>query len=252
MIRLGTAFRQITTLLALTTGSIALAGETAQVTGSAGYRERIALPPEAVLNVQLLDVSRQDVAATVLSSQQFAMAAVPQDFALNYDPALIDDPMSYSVSATIELNGKVLFRTTSNNPVLTRDAGTSVELLLQKMSAQQTSAIRLDGRWTVFEIAGRAVVSDHAPVVDFSVPGSIGIKGACNSYVGQAEANGSNLTFSEQMAGTLKACVPEWEKLDKDLLTALQNGTRYEQHGDMLVFLNEAGVAQVRMQKLAE
>ena len=249
MNRIRTVILQSTAAIALATGTAAFAGDSGEITGSAGYRERIALPSDAVLNVKLLDVSRQDTAATVMSSQRYAMNAVPQDFTLSFDPKLIQQTMRYSVTATIEVDEKVLFRTTSNNPVLTQDAGQSIELLLMKVQAQPTSAIRLDGRWEVFELGGRAIVTDQTPVVDFSVPGSIGIKGACNSYIGQADANGSNLNFTGQTVGTLKACVPEWEKLDQDLLKALQNGTRYEQHDDTLVFTNEAGISEVRMRR---
>lgn len=39
----------------------------AAVTGSVAYRERIALPPDAVLEVRLSDVLRQDVAAPVIA-----------------------------------------------------------------------------------------------------------------------------------------------------------------------------------------
>ncbi|QNP51033.1 YbaY family lipoprotein [Hymenobacter qilianensis] len=40
----------------------------AAVTGTVSYRERIALPPTAIVKLQLLDVSFADVAATVLDS----------------------------------------------------------------------------------------------------------------------------------------------------------------------------------------
>ena len=49
--------------------------ETASITGTASYRERIALPQKAVLEVKLLDVSRADTAATVLSSCLFGSAS---------------------------------------------------------------------------------------------------------------------------------------------------------------------------------
>ena len=37
------------------------------VTGTVDYRERMALPPDAVVEVRLSDVSRQDVAAPVIA-----------------------------------------------------------------------------------------------------------------------------------------------------------------------------------------
>jgi uncharacterized lipoprotein YbaY len=43
----------------------AVPATTATVTGTVTYLERIALPPDATVAVRLLDISRQDVAATV-------------------------------------------------------------------------------------------------------------------------------------------------------------------------------------------
>jgi putative lipoprotein len=43
------------------------AGNEAVVTGSVSYRERIALPPDAVVKVQLSDVSRQDAPAPLIA-----------------------------------------------------------------------------------------------------------------------------------------------------------------------------------------
>ena len=41
-------------------------GSTLFVSGTVNYRERMALPPDAVVEVQLLDVSRQDAPATIV------------------------------------------------------------------------------------------------------------------------------------------------------------------------------------------
>ena len=46
--------------------SLVNCSEAADVTGSAYYRERMALPPDAVFEAVLLDVSKADVLATVL------------------------------------------------------------------------------------------------------------------------------------------------------------------------------------------
>lgn len=247
-----TILKRAALALALVSGATSLSAETKQITGTAGYLERIALPPGAVLHVQLLDVSKQDVAATVLSAQRYAMAGVPHPFVLHYDSALIDERNAYTVAATIEVDGDTLYRTTSHTAVLTRDAGQTVDLVLRKASVENASAIRLQGQWEVFEVGGRMLVMDNPPIVDFTQPGSIGIKGACNSYIGEAEANGSNLTFSKSLAGTLKACPPEAEELDRALVDAIQNAARFERYDDVLVFVSENGLAQVRMRATAD
>ena len=225
--------------------------DVAQVTGSAGYREKIALPEGAVLYVQLQDVSKIDVPAVVMASQRFAMTAVPQDFALSYDPALIDERFTYTLSATLLQGDDVLFRTVQAYPVLTRGAGTHADLMLVNAAAKTpVSAMRLVGQWEVFEVGGRLLALDNLSVVDFSQPGGMGLRGVCNSYMGRTEDNGSNLRFEGPMAGTLKACPPEQEKLDREIIGALEAGERYERDGDLLAFQNAAGVTVLRLKAI--
>lgn len=223
--------------------------QSATVTGTAGYRERIALPPGAQLEVRLMDVSRMDVAATLVSGQRFAMTGVPQAFSLTYDPAVIDDRMSYVLQAEIHHEGKVWFRTTQAYPVLTRGAGDTVDLMLTRAAAE-TQAMQWTGRWEVFEIAGRAVIAENPPVLDLTEPGRVGIKGACNSFAGAAAPDGSALRFDGPIAGTMKACPPELEKLDRDLIAALEATDRYERNGDGMAFVNAAGVTVLRLRRV--
>lgn len=71
------------------------------VTGTVTYRNRMALPPTAVVRVVLQDVSLQDVAATVLDSVTIRpnRRQVPFAFALRYDPARIEPGNTYTVQA---------------------------------------------------------------------------------------------------------------------------------------------------------
>ena len=225
--------------------------DVAQVTGTAAYREKIALPEGAVLVVKLEDVSNMDAPSVVMSSQRLAMTKVPQDFALRYDPALIDERFTYNLSATLMQGDDVLFRTVQAYPVLTRGAGTHADLMLVSAASEASvSAMRLTGQWEIFEVGGRMLVMDTLPVVDFSKPGSIGLRGACNSYMGQTEDNGTNLSFGGTMAGTLKACPPEQEKLDREIIGALEAGERYERNGDLLAFQNTEGVTVLRLKAM--
>ena len=80
----------------------------------------VELPEGAVAAVSLLDVSLQDVAATLIGEQTLAVAALPFDFRIEYDPSLIDDRNDYSLSARIELEGDLLYINDTVHPVLTR------------------------------------------------------------------------------------------------------------------------------------
>jgi len=96
------------------------ASATAAVTGTVTYRERIMLPPSAVLTVRLSYVSRADAAAMVLAEQQITPVRVPAAFSLAYDPSAVDERDTYVVQARIEDNGKLLFVNTSQYQVITR------------------------------------------------------------------------------------------------------------------------------------
>lgn len=107
-----------------------------QVEGSLAYRERIALPDNARITVTLSDVSKMDAPADVISSQAFMADGkqVPFAFNLNFMQGEIKPNHTYSVSARIEVNGKLMFITDTANPVITDPAATTkLDLMLVKV-----------------------------------------------------------------------------------------------------------------------
>lgn len=103
-----------------------------KISGTASYRQRIAMPGGAVFEAVLQDVSKMDVAATTIASTKIESPGnVPISFEIDFDPAKIDERMSYSVRAEIRVNGELWANTDTQYPVLTRGAGNNVELLLQ-------------------------------------------------------------------------------------------------------------------------
>ncbi|WDH36526.1 YbaY family lipoprotein [Pseudomonas chlororaphis] len=110
------------TLLALTTllgacNSMQPASK-ASLDGEVFYLQRIALPPAATLSVSLQDVSLADAPAVLLAEQKGPVKGqVPLPFHLSYDAAQVKPGHRYSVSARIEVAGKLLFVTTEHNGV---------------------------------------------------------------------------------------------------------------------------------------
>ena len=100
-----------------------------QVTGSVLYRERIMLPPTATVTVSLADTSLMDAPAKVIDTQVLTGGSPPYKFTLNYDPAQIVANHTYTVSARIEVDGKLRFITDTHTPVITRGAPTHVEMI---------------------------------------------------------------------------------------------------------------------------
>ncbi len=120
------------TLLLFCSLGLAQAGS-AQLTGSITYRERIALPPDAVIDVQLADVSVADLAAQTVADSLINAEGrqVPVPFTLAYDPTQIVPAHQYSVRATIRGgDGMMMFSTTQAYPVLTHGAPSKVNLVL--------------------------------------------------------------------------------------------------------------------------
>ena len=121
----------------------AAASDTRMIRGTATYRERIALPPDAVLEVTLEDVSLADAPAREIGSVRMENPGNPPfSFELAFDPALIEERQTYAVRAAVRVDGKLMFTTDTVYPVLTRGAGTEVELLLRRVEtpARRSSA----------------------------------------------------------------------------------------------------------------
>jgi len=106
--------------------------QTARVTGTVTWRERIAVPPDATVTVRLQDVSRMDAPAVLMAEQTIATEGrqPPYAFELALDTARIDPSMRYTVSARVEQKGQLLFINDTAYPVLTQGGGYTVHLML--------------------------------------------------------------------------------------------------------------------------
>ena len=106
----------------------------ARVTGTLTYRERMALPPGAVVEVWLLDTSLADVPAVEIAYQKIEEPGNPPiPFVLEYDAQQIREGMQYSVRATIRDADRLLFTSDTHYPVLTRGAGNTADLILVRV-----------------------------------------------------------------------------------------------------------------------
>lgn len=110
------------------------------VSGTVAYRERIALPDNAIVRVSLFDVSKADAPATLLGTQEFTTwgQQVPFEFSIPYDCADIDPKHRYSISARIEVDGRLMFISDSHYGVITDDKRThQVEMNLIRVHEAQ-------------------------------------------------------------------------------------------------------------------
>ncbi|MBK0096263.1 YbaY family lipoprotein [Erwinia sp. S63] len=125
----------------------AVAGQQAAITqpnvsGSVYIRQRIALPPDAVLTVTLSDASLADAPSKVLAQHVVRTEGkqAPFQFVLPFNPADIQPNARILLSAAIAIDGKLAFITDTVKPVINQ-GGTKAELLLVPVTnmAMQTS-----------------------------------------------------------------------------------------------------------------
>lgn len=106
-----------------------------RVSGTISYLQRVALPPDSDVIVQLRDVSRLDAKAGILAEQRFTTRSqVPLPFELMVEPAKIDPRMRYAIAARIERGGKLMFINDKLYPVLTQGHGSRVEMVLHMVA----------------------------------------------------------------------------------------------------------------------
>ena len=109
----------------------------AAVTGAVTYLVRTALPEDAVVTVSIHNKQLADAPPemTLLGEQVIATegSQVPIAFAVEYDPAAVQEGALYSIGARInDSSGALLFVSTTVNPVITQGNPTeNVEILVE-------------------------------------------------------------------------------------------------------------------------
>ena len=194
----------------------------ATVTGTVTYRPRIALPPDAVVTVRLLDVSLADAPSVTLAERVIRLDGrqVPVPYALVYDPSRIELGRRYAVRAEIrDGQGALRWTTDTMIPVLTSGAPSEgVEVRVVQVTSQTGGAGRLVGpEWRLTRIgpdAAAPIALDPSEryTVTFQPDGRYTGQADCNRYGGAyAETGGAMEGAGIEVSpgvSTLAACAP--------------------------------------------
>jgi len=156
--------------LVLTAPTLA-ARQAAKVSGSVTYREKIALPPSAVLELRLEDVTRADATPVVTAARIEHPGQVPIRFELAYELGAIDARGRYAMRATIKDGDRVLFTSLDTALVLTQGHGTRADLVLTQVAVPLAAkapttgqALTAAGAATVRQAASAATAASAAVV----------------------------------------------------------------------------------------
>ncbi|MCU0907490.1 MAG: META domain-containing protein [Rhodobacteraceae bacterium] len=221
--------------------------EPATLEVTVSYRERIALPPGAELEVELLDISGADATARRIASQRFAMTGVPMTVALPHDRQLAGDGTRLALGAVIWSGDRRVFALTSPQ-VLPDGAGAGpVEVRLDMVpdpAPEAGPAWPVRGVvWRVTEVLGEPWAGGDPATLAIDDTMQVSVFGGCNRYVGQVRLAGREIGFPPDFAGTLMACPDAVEAQERAFLAALRRVTHLVRYGAGLVLMDAGGTA---------
>ncbi len=235
--------RMVTVLLVLATAPACLAGEGGMTTleGRVYYRERIALPPNAEISVQLQDVALADAPARVIASKSFGPeGGPPWAFELTYDAKQLDPRGRHVVRARIEVDGRLWFTNTESIPAFEGDG--TLQVLVRRVGSDRPEASAAPDRplagtrWLLVEIDGQPAgkgAGERPADFQLNEEGQAAGFGGCNRFSGGVKVEGDRLVFGPMMS-TMMACA-EGDAIEQAYLSKLVGSVRFGVSGDALV-----------------
>ena len=216
--------------------------EEVEIAGEVSYRERIALPPNAVLSVQLADVSLADAPAAVVAKQTIDPAGqVPIKFSLKFDSAVIRPKVNYAVQARITVDNKLWFINDERHSVDPAKP-VPVQLMLRKVAqdaAAPAAPTLFDTTWLAEDIGGKGVIDDAQTTLSIAEDGSVTGRGGCNGYFSQATIDGEKITFGKA-GSTMMACPDAIMDQERRFHEALEKTASFRFNEEGKLFLVDA------------
>lgn len=230
--RPGISRRSLATLLGVSLLMPASAAMAATMTlrGTVSYRERIALPPTAVAEVKLLDVSLADAPARTLAETRITVGSRNTiRYSLRFDRSRIMSRRSYALQARIVDGDRLLFINTTRHAVFAGGAN-NTDIRVDYVGTQpapapvaQPAAVTAPvGRWLAEDIRGGGVIDRLQTVIEIAADGTITGSGGCNRIRGKATIAGEAISFGPMMS-TKMACSPAVMNQEQKFLTALKD-----------------------------
>lgn len=216
--------------------------------GEVLYRERIALPPDAVLTVQLMDLSPDGEPSTVIGQQIIPDAGqVPIKFELRFDPDAIQPDVSYALEANITVDHTLWFENDTRYEVDPLNAGpqTLVLSMVRKSSSEPASnenapAGLSDTAWLAEDIEGGGVIDYAQSTLRIGADGKVSGKGACNNYFGAATIDGSSIKIGP-LGSTFMACPPAIMDQERKFFDALGKAASFRIEDGKLYLADNEG-----------
>lgn len=222
----------------------AVAAEEIAVTGEVSYRERIALPPNAVLTVQLSDMSLPDAPAVAEQTVDPA-GQVPIRFEIKFDGAVVTPEADYALQARITVDNKIWFINDERYPVdPAKPEPLSIVLKKVDQDAAAQPATLFGTTWLAEDIDGQGVIDNAQSTFSVANDGKVAGSGGCNRYFAQAEVDGDKIDIGKAGA-TMMACAPALMDQERKFFAALEKAATFRIDGQGKLFLVDANGADV-------
>ena len=222
------------------------------VTGTARLAGEVVLPPDAVLEVSVADVSRVAArAATLASFTGPANGPQPLQFSVPVERRLVQERGSYSVRAEILVDGKALYVTDSAYLVLGHSGNTQADVLLRPVDTRaQPASPRIENvRWALVSLDGQPLPPQDPARTPYFVLQADGSRvtgsGGCNDLVGTYTLNGQALQMLRGPRRELQVCSSDMER-ERAFMFALATTEQWAMQGTRLRLLDRLG-AQVAL-----
>ncbi len=183
------------------------------LSGVVTYRERLALPPSARIEVRLVDVSRADAPyRTIASTTVKAKGQAPFSYRLHYDDADIVSGRSYALRARVTVGDQLWFATTTHHPMF-KGGASDTTIVVERVGSSprrissEGAPAGPAGRWLAEDIRGGGVIDRLQTTLEIGADGTITGSGGCNRMSGKATISGENIKFAP-LASTNMACSP--------------------------------------------
>ncbi len=212
--------------------------------GTVAYRERMALPPGAIVEVKLLDVSLADAPSRTIAETRVSGRRIPARWTLRYDSRRIEPRHSYALQARITHRGQLLFITTERHSVFTAGPD-KTDIWVQRVSGEDrppAAAPSPVGSWRLASLGGKDVPASITTTLEIAADGKVSGRGGCNGFGGTATIQGRVIRFS-RMVSTMMACEPDKMAQEQRFLKALERVHRwsFERQTGRLVLLDRGG-----------
>lgn len=232
---------------AITASALGAQAKDGAIEVKVSYRERIALPPDAQLDVLLLDMSRGGAMATRIASQRFAMTGVPMTVTLGYDPRIVEKTARYALTATIWSGDRKVFALQSPQDISLGFEGGPVDIMLGMVVEDGASRAPLEPikgiAWRVTEVLGEIWNGSDPATLLIDENLNFSIFGGCNRFNGQLSLVDKDISFPSDFAGTLMACPDDVEALERKFLAALRGVDHHVRYGKGLILTDANGDA---------